>query len=101
MRQHAAELVVRDLREEPLRRRLDLGEPPGELGRGQHLRPAPRDAGDACHLAQYLPVRPILAAPHDRHRADAQHCQLGKGIPVLKHVDGDKGTPCLVGTPSS
>jgi integrase len=51
------------LREEPLRRRLDLGEPRDELGRGQHLRPAPRDAADACHLAQYLPVRPILATP--------------------------------------
>src|SRR5262249_12204 len=48
-----------------------------------------------CHLAQDLPVRPILAAPHDRHRADAQHCQLGKGILVLKHVDGDEGNAVL------
>ena len=95
MRQHAGELVVRDLREEPLRRRLDRDEPRGQLGCRQHLRPAPRDPCDACHLAQHLAVRPILTAPHDRNRADAQRRQLGKGILVLKHVDRDEGNAVL------
>ena len=78
MRQRADEFFFRDLRKEPLGRRQDLGETRGQFGYRQYLYTAPRNAGDARHLAQYLTVRPIPATPHDWDRADANASSSAK-----------------------
>ena len=51
------------MRKEPLRHSLNADKPCGQLRRGQHFRPAPRHAGDACHLAQYL-AEPLVLIPY-------------------------------------
>ena len=88
-----AELVVGDLGKQPLRSLLYRHESGDQLRHREHVCAAPLDAGHARHVLQHLAVRPILAAAHNRHAADAEFGELRESSLVGQHVDGDERHP--------
>jgi hypothetical protein len=97
VRQHAAERVLGDLREETLRQALDLDEPPGELGRRQQRRPAQAmpatraTSRSTWPFAQSLPRRTIGT---ERMPSAASSAKPSLSSSTLTET---KGTPCRVG----
>ena len=96
VRQLTAERLVGDLRKEALRRLLDGDEAGDELWRGEDLRPAPLDAGNARHIletwpfAQSLPRRTIGTV---RRPSSASSSNAPLSASTLTEMNG---TPCLV-----